>query len=176
MPEYVALLRGINVGGRNKLAMADLRRLMGDVGCDDVRTYVQSGNAVFTSTRRSARALGDALSDAIDAHAGFRPDVLVLTARDFTRIADADPFAGEEGKTHHVVFLAGKAARDAAARVEALRATSERVELTRDALYLHAPDGVARSKLAARVDHALGVSATSRNGRTVDALRALLDD
>lgn len=174
MATFVALLRGINVGGRNKLAMADLRGLMTDLGLDDVRTYVQSGNVVFSTKRRGVKALGDDISTAIEAHAGFRPDVHVLTASAFTRIADADPFADEVGKTHHVVFLAQAAGKPAAAKIEALRAPSERVELTKDALYLHAPDGVARSKLVASLDRALGVSATARNGRTVDALREML--
>lgn len=175
MPRYVALLRGINVGGRHRLVMADLRGLPADAGLTDVSTHLQSGNAVFSSTRRSAARLAATIADGIDDHAGFRPGVQVLTAADFVTIATADPYADEVPRRRHVVFLAGPPAAGASEAVETLRAPSERVTFGERAVYLHAPDGVARSKLVASLDRALGTSATARNARTVAALVDRLD-
>lgn len=172
MPTCIALLRGVNVGGRNKLTMQDLVRDLESLKLTDVRTYIQSGNVVFETTRTSTKRLANAIADTIEDHHGFRPHVLVLTAPQFAEIIAANPFskAAAQPKSLHVFFLdapAGEADLDA---LKQLKAKTERYKLTDAALYLHAPDGIGRSKLAARAERHLGVAATARNWRTVQKL------
>ena len=174
MTVLVALLRGINVGGRNSLPMRDLQDILSSLGCDKVRTYIQSGNAVFSATAEPS-ALARQLSAAIEQRFGFAPQVLVMTAERLAAIAAANPFphaAGEPSKLH-VAFLTGAAADADLDALEAIRVPSERFSLTEDALYLHAPDGIGRSRLAAKMDRCLGVATTGRNWKTVAKLLEL---
>lgn len=175
MPTAILLLRGINVGGKNKLPMADLRAILGELGLDNVATYIQSGNAVARSTRKLAKSFAKKLSDAIEDAHGFAPDVLALTQAELEAAIDANPFpqATQDPKTLHVFFLEKPAAPARLEDVEALAAKSERFALTDAAFYLWAPDGIGRSKLAARVEKALGVRGTGRNWRTVLKLREM---
>ncbi|MDH5621447.1 MAG: DUF1697 domain-containing protein [Gammaproteobacteria bacterium] len=175
MTTFVALLRGINVGGNNILPMQEFRALLTNHGCEDVATYIQSGNAVFRSTA-SASGLSVSIADGIEAKYGFRPAVLVLTASGFMTIAAANPFAvPPEQENHvHISFLQRPASRPNVARLKQLASPSETFVLTDAAFYLHAPDGIGRSKLAAEVEKCLGVPATGRNLRTVGRIVALL--
>lgn len=174
MSAWVALLRGINVGGHNILPMHELRRLLGELGCTDVETYIQSGNAVFRAKATKAR-LGAAIASAIEKNFGFAPRVHVLKAAELQSIVAANPFpaASAAPASLHVWFLAAPAKSADLARLEALRAVSERYVLTPAALYLHAPDGIGRSRLAAAVESSLGVAATARNWRTVGKIAAM---
>jgi uncharacterized protein (DUF1697 family) len=171
MQTYIALLRGINVGGSGKLPMADLRALLVDLGAVDVRTYIQSGNAVFRH-RASARSLGPRIRKAIAAAHGFEPTTVVLTATEFRSLADANPFpeAAAEPKTLHLFVLDRKPSSPGLDRLAELAADDERFELHGRALYLHAPSGLAHSKFAAQAEKHLGVAATARNWRTVQKL------
>ncbi len=171
MKTRIALFRGINVGGRNILPMAALREILDEIGCSDVRTYIQSGNALFRS-RLGAASLAKRLRAAIDERFGFAPDVLILDADAFAAIAAANPFPQAAGapKSVHVIFLASPPVTPDLASLEAVCAPSESFELRDRAFYLHAPEGIARSKLAARVETALGVPTTARNWRTVSKL------
>lgn len=175
MTVYVALLRGINVGGRNILPMKDLRELLANLGCKDVATYIQSGNAVFHHPGET-REVSDSIADAIETDFGFRPSVMVLAAEQFAEIAAANPYAdvAVEGKNAHVWF-AGEAITNAdEARLKELATASEEIALTEKALYLHAPDGIGRSKLAGSVEKCLGVEGTGRNARTVGKIEDLV--
>lgn len=174
MTAWVALLRGINVGGHNILPMRELRKLLGELGCDQVATYIQSGNAVFRS--KSAKAgLSANIALAIEKKFGFAPRVQLLTAAEFHSVVQANPFpaAVAEPASLHAWFLPVPARSADLARLNALRAASERYVLTPAALYLHAPDGIGRSKLAAGVEHCLGLEATARNWRTVGKIAAM---
>lgn len=171
---YVALLRGVNVGGKNALPMAELREALRSLGARRVETYLQSGNAVF---RRAGDAgeLPRRLAEAIRARRGFTPQVLLLGREELGALLAANPFpeAEAEPKTLHLYVLE---APPAAPDLEALRRLarpSERFRLVGRAFYLHAPEGVGRSKLAAQAERRLGVSATARNWRTMAALLAL---
>jgi uncharacterized protein (DUF1697 family) len=168
MTAYVALFRGVNVGGRNSLPMQDLRDILSSLGCENVRTYIQSGNAAFASAAQAGE-LGASIEAAIDNRFGFAPEVLLLTVTRLKAIAAANPFpdAESEPKFLHVLFLAEAADEADIDGLNAVRAPSERFLLTDDALYLHAPDGIARSKFAAKVERCLGVAATGRNWNTV---------
>ncbi|MDX1499904.1 MAG: DUF1697 domain-containing protein [Woeseiaceae bacterium] len=168
MKTRIALFRGINVVGRNTLPMKELVALLGELGCKDVRTYIQSGNAVFRTVADSA-GLGRRITAEIGRQFGFEPQVLILDPRDVAAIAAANPYpaATKNPKSLHVYFLAARPANPDLAALEAARTPSESFQLRDRAFYLHAPDGIGRSKLAARVETAMGVPATARNWRTV---------
>lgn len=178
MPEtYVALLRGINVGGRNAVRMADLRSQLEAKGLADVRTYIQSGNVVFRSEASDPIELGREISGVVEAESGFAPDVMVLGAEDVAAALANVPWSDVAAKSNavHLWFLKGSPVDPDLAALAALATRSERFELVGRVFYLHAPDGIGRSKLAARVERALGVAATARNVRTIAALVALVE-
>ena len=174
MNAHIALLRGINVGGKHVLPMKALVALLEELGCTGVRTYIQSGNAVFRH-RAAAPALAKKIRAAVGREFGFEPEVLLLTRAQLERAARGNPFRkGEpDPRKLHVVFLASAPKRPDLASLEELKAPDERFELAGSVFYLHAPSGIARSKLAARIDKALGVPTTARNARTVERLLEL---
>lgn len=174
MHTWIALLRGINVGGANRLPMAGLRDRLSELGFEDVETYIASGNVVFGASGDPADAdhaetLADRIAATIETHHGFRPRVIVLSAAEFRNAMEANPYPeGEpEPKTLHLYFLAEQPADLDPAALDGMTSPTERWELGDHVLYLHAPDGIGRSKLAARVESLLGVPATARNWRTV---------
>ena len=175
---WIALLRGINVGGHNVVPMAELRKLLDAIGCEDVRTYIQSGNAVFRSAVTQAGELSSQVASEIADAFGFEPRVFCLERRALERAMEANPFpeAEAEPKTLHLNFLAKKPAAGKVKGLEDLCKESERYRLVGTCLYVHAPEGLARSKLAAGFEKRLGVDATGRNWRTVEKLRALAAD
>ncbi|WP_263731367.1 DUF1697 domain-containing protein [Cellulomonas sp. SG140] len=169
---YAALLRGINVGGNKKLPMAELRSLLTDLGHGDVRTYLQSGNAVFTSDHDDEEALATRLRAAIGARFGFDVEVLVRDHDYLKAVADACPFpAGVlQGKQLHVTYFSEPVEESRFASLDLAAFLPEEVRLGDRALYLYAPDGLGRSPLAealARSGPPKGVVATSRNWNTV---------
>lgn len=175
MASYVALLRGINVGGRNILPMKDFREILEKLGCEDVATYIQSGNAVFRNSA-AGDALSESIATAIEAAFGFRPSVMVVEAADFAAIAAANPFADEdvEDKHVHISFLSEVATGANQTRMAEIASNGEQFVLTDRAFYMLAPNGIGRSKLAAEVEKCLGVKATGRNWRTVGKIAALI--
>lgn len=177
MSAWVLLLRGINVGGAGKLAMADLRALLATLGAQNVTTYIQSGNAVFTGEIDPAD-FAPRLEAAIETHHGFRPNALILSGEGFQQIANAFPWpeAWEIPAQGHIWFLASPPGTPDLEELAALASPSERFSVTPQALYLHAPDGIGRSKLAAKIERLLGVPATGRNLGSISKLSALSAD
>lgn len=178
MNTFIALLRGLNVGGTGRLPMHEFVVLLEALGCEGVRTYIQSGNAVFQHRAAAAGLVPKiraALGVALGAAKGLEPEVLLLSPPQLTRVAAANPFpkATEDPAKLHVLFLAAEPEQPDLELLEQLRANGERFELTPDAFYLHAPNGIGRSKLAARVERALGIPCTGRNWRTVQKLLEL---
>lgn len=173
----IVLLRGVNVGGKNRLPMDELARLLEGLGLEDVETYIQSGNAVGRSVGEAASTLGEALAAAIEERHGFRPRVLVLGADRLLEAVDANPFpeATDEPGFLHLLFLDRPPPSPDLDSLAKIATASERFHLARDVFYLHTPDGFGRSKLAARVERFLGVAATARNWRTVSKLREMVD-
>ncbi|MEM1414677.1 MAG: DUF1697 domain-containing protein [Myxococcota bacterium] len=169
MHRYVALLRGINVGGARRIPMKELRGLFGELGLEDVTSYVASGNLVFRAAEAPAAAT---LQTAIGARFGHADvPVVVLTAEAFRSVADANPYADAEPSRAHVGFLGGSPAIGAREALAALPRGDEELTLGAAALYLHAPSGMARTKLtSAALERCLGVPVTLRNLRTVRAL------
>jgi uncharacterized protein (DUF1697 family) len=175
MKTYIALFRGINVGGNNLLPMKELKRLLEDNGCVDVQTYIQSGNAVFRSAARDVARLAAQVAGAVSRRYGFEPRVLVLDRGALEKTAARNPFpeAREHPTSVHVFFLEGRPTTPDLKGLEALKAKSERFALDGKVLYLHTPDGFGTSRLAARAERLLGVPATARNWRTVTTLIAM---
>jgi uncharacterized protein (DUF1697 family) len=175
MSTWIALFRGINVGGNRILPMKELVRDLERLGCANVRTYIQSGNAVFETPRKSAAKLAEDIAGAIEERHGFRPRVLVLGAEELASAIDTNPFpeASAEPKTLHLFFLAAKATKPDRAALDRVKTTTERYRLVGQVFYLHAPDGLGKSKLAASVEKHLGVEATARNWRTVQRVLEL---
>lgn len=171
MTTFVALFRGINVGGKHILPMQDLREILESLGCKQVQTYIQSGNAVFSSAAK-AHDLSEQIRDTIDRQFGFALHVLLLTDAAFAAIAAGNPFPDGEKtpKYLHVSFLTESPVDPDLAALHELKVSSEQFFLSDHAFYLHAPDGIGRSKLAAKVDRHLGVTTTGRNWRTVTKL------
>ncbi|MFF8606184.1 DUF1697 domain-containing protein [Streptomyces sp. NPDC015346] len=171
---YAALLRGINVGGHRKVPMAELRSLLTDLGHRDVRTYLQSGNAVFT-TDDDAPAEEErtaAVEDALEKRFGFRVDCLVRGGQYLAAVAEACPFpaAELEGKQLHVTFFDQPVGPERFAALDPAAFLPEEFRLGDHALYLYAPEGLGRSKLAealSRPARLKGLVATSRNWNTV---------
>ena len=175
MKTWVALFRGINVGGNNILPMKELVATLENIGCQDVETYIQSGNTVFRSEEEDAWLLSDRIRAAIEESHGFEPRVLVLGSEALERVVRSNPFpdAEFEPKSLHVYFLASPPERPDLDALAGIKGDRERFVLEGDIFYLHAPDGVGRSRLAAKAEKLLGVSATARNWRTVGKLSAM---
>ena len=173
MGRAVALLRGINVGGRRKVPMADLRAVAEGLGLEDPRTYVASGNLVFASDE-APDIIEARLERGIEARFGFNVDVIVRTADEWAGYCDSNPFPEESGRAPNLVMLVvGKQAPDEEA-LEALRARAsaeEKVERRGEAIWIWFGNGAGRSKIG------LGPSCgvwTSRNWRTVVKLKEML--
>jgi len=177
MSDYVALFRGINVGGKHILPMQDLRDILASAGCENVQTYIQSGNAVF-SAAATAAFLAESISTSIGDSFGFAPQALLLTADRFKAIAASNPFPEGENapKSLHVAFLTETPVDPNLDALTELRADSERFALLDGAFFLLAPDGIGRSKLAAKVDRHLGVATTGRNWRTISNLLDMIGE
>lgn len=169
MKTFIALFRGINVGGKNRLPMQELVAFLDALGARKIKTYIQSGNAVFQSAERDTSKLSDKISLEIKKHRGFEPYVLVLGLDDIEKAIAENPFpeAKADPSTLHLGFLAFAPENPDLKKCERLKKESERFHLGASVFYLHAPEGVGRSKLAASVEKLLGVPMTYRNWRTV---------
>lgn len=167
---HIALLRGLNVGGKNKLPMKELVPLFAAAGCEDVQTYIQSGNVVFKASSAVARRTPGFVADAITSQFGYRVPVVVTEAETLRQIAKENPFLkrGADPATLHVAFLA---ASPSAAKVRGLdpeRSPGDEFLVSGNAIYLNCPGGFARTKLTnAYFDAKLGTTSTVRNWKTV---------
>ncbi|MEV0241068.1 DUF1697 domain-containing protein [Streptomyces sp. NPDC050674] len=177
---YAALLRGINVGGSRKVPMADLRALLTDLGLDDVRTYLQSGQAVFASAHGDEETLAARIARAVEKRFGFGVDLIVRDHAYLRAIAEACPFpaAGLEPKQLHVTYFSAPVTPDRFAEIDQEAYLPEEFRLGDRALYLYAPQGLGRSKLAEQLSKPRlnkGLIATTRNWNTVVKLVEMTD-
>ncbi|MFK8042960.1 DUF1697 domain-containing protein [Congregibacter sp.] len=171
MSTCILFLRGVNVGGKNPLPMKDLRGCLGDAGYANVQTYIQSGNIILDSAADPAVKV----AGVIEKEFGFLPAVMSMTESEFMAAAMQNPFPDEPGNTVHFYFCPRKPKLDAS-KLEKWVAGSERYEVHGKVFYLHAPDGIGRSKLVANIDACLGVSGTGRNLNTVRKLQDMLQN
>jgi uncharacterized protein (DUF1697 family) len=192
MATHVALLRGINVGGRNKVAMADLREVVTELGHADVSTYIQSGNVLFSPDVADAdadpAALAAALAAAITAKLGVTAPVVVLSRDELAAVIAANPFPDEaDPKRVHAVLLSAAPGADAAAKIDqalarsAAKGARDELATVGRTVYLHTPDGFGNSELAAAVLRIVtspraGVTGTARNWATTLKLLDLCGD
>lgn len=176
MATWIALFRGINVGGNNILPMAKLKIDLESLKLENVRTYIQSGNVVFDSTAETGSSLTTKIAGRIEERHGFRPHLLLLSREDLLAAIEANPFpqAVSDPKTLHFLFLLEPPIEPDLKALDHAKSPTESYELTDRVFYFHAPDGVGRSKLAANAEKHLGVVATGRNYRTVDKLMIMV--
>jgi len=173
--KQIALLRGINLGSRNRIAMPELRATLEEAGFGDVQTYVQSGNVVLearTKPDQTARRVERLIADRF----GLEIDVVVRTRAELARVVKKNPLGkvAKEPKRYQVSFLDKKLPAEAVRKLEAAAAESERFVVDGLEVYAWHPAGAARSKLwALLAGRGLGVTATSRNWTTVTTLLKL---
>ncbi|MCB1388656.1 MAG: DUF1697 domain-containing protein [Rhodobacteraceae bacterium] len=170
----ILFLRGVNVGAHRKLPMAELRALLGGLGLADVKTHIQSGNAVFRDPEGRAD-LAAAITSAIGDAFPFTPDAMLLRLSDLDAVLAANPYAVEgrrDGARVHLGFLGRPSAADPRT-LDALATDRERWTLTDAAFYLHLPDGLGSSKLATQAERVLKVPMTLRNQRVAEAVADL---
>ena len=188
MATHVALLRGINLGGRNKVAMADLRTLVAGLGHTDVSTYIQSGNVLFTAPDDADCAMtARVITEAIAGRLGVTSPVVVLTRQELAQILADNPFPDEpDPRRVHAVVLSEPPWPELEVKLDAARAKSAKAGGTDEVLaagrtlYLHTPDGYGRSVLAEALLRVVsspksGATGTARNWATMTKLLELCD-
>jgi uncharacterized protein (DUF1697 family) len=177
MPEYVALLRSVNVAGHGRLSMAELSRSFVTLGYQDVSTYIQTGNVLFRSPARSIPALAAAIAHQLEVDFGSAPAVILRRPADLARIVAASPYPdrGADPGRHHVTFLAEAPSPDRLAAFTAPASGRDELVIIGQEVYVHTPDGYGNSKLTGSLlERRLGVLSTTRNWNTVTKLNALV--
>jgi uncharacterized protein (DUF1697 family) len=178
MTTYIGLLRGINVGGNKKVAMADLREMIAALGFSDVKTVLQSGNVVFRGPARSPAKLEAQLEAALEKRLKMNVDFHVRTADEWRSVIAANPFrADAKADPGHLLVTCFKTPLDPA-NVDAAQAAiigRERLHADGRHLYMVFPDGLGNSKATAVLDRKLGARGTARNWNTVQKLLALVE-
>ncbi|MFA7419748.1 MAG: DUF1697 domain-containing protein [Melioribacteraceae bacterium] len=174
MNTYIALFRGINVGGSGILPMKDLSAILENLGCVDVKTYIQSGNVVFKSKQASKTKIAKEISDKVSENKGFAPKVMLLEIGELESAVKNNPFSTEEGKALHFFFLESEPVNPNLEKMTLVKKKSEQYKLNKKIFYLFTPEGLGDSKLAAIVEKCLGVPATARNWNTVSKLVSMV--
>ena len=174
---YVALLRGINVGGKNRLPMADLRDIFTAAGCAAVRTYIQSGNAVFKATDDLAEAVPELVAQAILQRFGYETTVVVRSGEEMRQVASSNPFdTSGDPRFLHVAFLRDTPGAEAVSSLDPERSPPDEFAVRGRDVYLRYPNGVARSKLTNEyLASRLQTVSTMRNWRTVLRLLEMVE-
>lgn len=178
MTAYVALLRAVNVGGRNSLSMPKLREALGERGLEDVSTVLQSGNVLFRSPKRET-AVTKLVRATLADEFGLEGAVVVRSAAELATVAAGNPFLqkGEhrDPKSLHVAFLEKAPTKAAVAKLDPDRSPPDAFAVRGREVYLSYPKGSGRTKLnLGYLEHVLGVQGTARNWRTVQRLAELL--
>lgn len=172
---WVMLLRGINVGGNNLMPMKQLTVMLNELGCEQVQTYIQSGNVLLQHSQSDSQILARQITTKMHQSFGFEPKILLLTLEQFQQAAVNNPFpqAEVEPKTLHLFYLAEPVVDFDVEKLSGLKKTNETFKLIDRVFYLHAPDGIGRSKLAEKAERILAVPTTARNWNTVKKLLTL---
>jgi uncharacterized protein (DUF1697 family) len=171
---WVALLRGINLASRNRVAMGDLRRVFEEAGCRDVRTYAGSGNVVFTKQAKDRARLTRTLERAVEDELGVAAAVVLRTPAELRRILAAHPFGRDTSKTH-VSFLTAKPPAKAVAEAKKADVAPDRLGVRGKEVFLHLPNGRQGMRIKTSQLAPLGL-ATDRSWRTVAKLAELASD
>ncbi|HEY7638360.1 MAG TPA: DUF1697 domain-containing protein [Steroidobacteraceae bacterium] len=173
MATWIALLRGVG-GGIRPLPMRELVVALEGIGLKDVRTYIQSGNVVFSSAK-SATRLASEIERCIEKKFGFQSKTFILSVPELQRAANGNPFpqADDRPQSLHLFFLSKPAKAAQLDAMHELKVKSEQFVLKGKVFYFYAPDGFGTSKLGAKAERLLGVDTTARNWRTVGKLLQL---
>ena len=170
MPKQIALLRGINVGGKNKIKMAELREQLEADTLKNVTTYIQSGNIIFNSTATPA-SLEKKISRIIKSKFGFDIPVLVFPLKRLQRLVKENPFAKKQIEHVAVTLLNKKPTKQDIAAIKDLDFGNDQFQITGDNIFLHCPNGFSRTKLTNNFfEQKLNVTATTRNWKTINKL------
>jgi uncharacterized protein (DUF1697 family) len=176
----VAMLRGVNVGGHQKISMAVLRTLCTSLGLRDVQTYIQSGNLVFREDGKDIVAVARMLEKAIEAGFGFRPAVIARTASELRKVIAKNPFAGRAGIEPNrllVVFMDSTPTKQARDQVLGLPCEPEELRINGREVYIYYPNGMARPKIPlTKIEKMLQCASTGRNWNTVNKLLAMAEE
>nr|WP_298133236.1 DUF1697 domain-containing protein [uncultured Pseudoxanthomonas sp.] len=177
MTTFIALLRGINVGKAKRIAMADLRALLGDLGYTDVATLLNSGNVVFKASKGTPKKLAADISAAIATRLGIEVPVIVVSARELALIAGENPFANtaDDPSRLLVAFVADANVLAAMSAIAPHVVAPEQFHIGTRAAYLHCASGILESKAAEALLGKVGKAATTRNWATVQKLQALME-
>jgi uncharacterized protein (DUF1697 family) len=174
---FVALLRGINVGGKNQLPMPTLAAMFSAEGCSEVRTYIQSGNVVFRASIDVAARLGPLISQRIAKGFGYQIPILLRSGRELAEVLQGNPFLGKSGieeSALHVMFLADQPTPQRLAGLDRARSAPDTFAVRGREVYLHCPNGFGRTKLTnGYFDARLATHSTCRNWRTTVTLSDL---
>lgn len=178
MKVYISLLRGINVGGKNLLPMKEFAEILNFMGATHVKTYIQSGNAVFKSEPKNSTIIVSKIEREIFERKGFKTNVSLLELGEMEEAVAENPFPGTvvEPKSLHLYFLSDNPRNSDLGKAEIMKTQFEQCVLIGKIFYLHAPDGIGRSKLASNVERLMGVQATARNWRTVSKVLSLAQE
>jgi uncharacterized protein (DUF1697 family) len=177
MNKYIALLRGINVGGHKKVPMAELRELLTESGLENVSTYIQTGNVFFQTPESNILALENSIHKSIMDHFGFEVSVLVKTRQDLQRIFDACPFSDEKKKKSYFTILhnipTAELVEDASKKVY----EGEEYLIINDCIYYFCEKGYGKAKFNMNLfERKLNTASTSRNYNTMVKLLSLSEE
>lgn len=175
---YVALLRGVNVGGRNKLSMADLVAMFQRAGCEASKSYIQSGNMVFKASRTLAAGIPTLIASEITERFGYRIPLVVRTVEELREIVSTNPFlsTGVDSKRLYVMFLADEPESNRVAKLDPQRSPQDLFQVRGSEVFLYCPNGLGRTKLTNEYfDSKLATTSTVRNWRTVLTLLQMAD-
>ena len=179
MPVVIGLLRGVNVGGHNKIKMEVLRRLCESLGCEHVQTHIQSGNVLLRVADRQVARMARRIEDAIEAEAGFRPVVITRSVSELRDAIDRSPFASRrdlDPRKLLVLFLADEPTPECRRKLSAMNTEPEEVHLGQREVYMYFPNGMGRPKTGpAAIEKLLGMPGTGRNWKVVNDLLALAE-
>ncbi len=171
MAVIISMLRGVNVGGHNKIKMEALRALYESMKLRDAQTYVQSGNVIFRTDERDIARLAKRIEDGIERNFGFRPNVILRTAAEMREVVVRNPFAkrrGIEPSKFLVSFLASDPGEEAREKVRQTKCDPEELRIEGRELYIYFPNGIGRSKLSLGVlEKTLKTPGTGRNWNSV---------
>jgi len=177
MKTWIALFKGLNVGGNNKILMKDLIGEFQALGYSNVSTYIQSGNVVFQSSEKNPESLCTTITAALQDKFAITTHAVVLSSQSLTQAINKNPFpelqSEADAKKLHLCFLSQPSTQFDQLRLKAIIKPSERWKLIDQVFYLHTPEGMGTSKLGAQVEKIVGVTVTARNWRTVCTLDAL---
>ena len=168
------MLRGINVGGKRRVKMDELKEFYASMGCLNVQTYVQSGNVIFQHRDTNGSKLASKIERSLNEHFGLDIAVIIRTQEEFNRLLDKNPFADKDESKLHVTFLSSKPQKIPTDQIERYAAAGEAYSISDKEVYLFCPDGYGRTKLSNNFfEKIMKATATTRNWRTVNTLYSM---